>query len=187
MDAIEAIRTRRTLKAFAPDALGREQLDELLELARWAPNHRLTSPWRIRVVGSESLARLKEAGSRLAVSECPPDADRDAVAAVAAAKLDRAPTLVVISCVKSDDAVQHDEDLLATGVAAYIVLLAAHARGFAGYWRTPAVLRTTDGRAAVGIAEDEEFVALLYLGKAVQEPARAPERAAPEQYVSYLD
>ena len=37
----------------------------------------------------------------------------------------------------SGDPVQDEEDLHATGVAAYIVLLAAHARGLAGYWRTP--------------------------------------------------
>ena len=29
----------------------RATLDELLDLARWAPNHHLTNPWRFRVVG----------------------------------------------------------------------------------------------------------------------------------------
>ena len=55
-----------------------------------------------------------------------------------AAKLDRAPTLVVASCALSGDPVQDEEDLHATAAASYIVLLAAHGRGLAGYWRTPA-------------------------------------------------
>ncbi|HEY2937112.1 MAG TPA: nitroreductase family protein, partial [Gaiellaceae bacterium] len=61
MDTVEAIRTRRTHKSFAPEPVPREELEALFELARFAPNHNLTQPWRFRVLGSESLARLKEA------------------------------------------------------------------------------------------------------------------------------
>ena len=87
MDVETAIRTRRTHKAFGPEPLAREQIEELLELARWAPNHHLTAPWRFRVVGPRALARLKEAAG--------PEG---------AAKLDRAPTLVVVSCALGGDA-----------------------------------------------------------------------------------
>ena len=51
MDVETAIRTRRTHKAYRPEPVARETLDELLELARWAPNHHLTNPWRFRVLG----------------------------------------------------------------------------------------------------------------------------------------
>ena len=136
MELETAIRTRRTHKAYRPEPVDRATLDELLELARWAPNHNLTNPWRFRVVGPEALERLKRAAG--------PEA---------APKLDRAPTLVACSCVLSGDPVQDEEDLHATACAAYIVLLAAHGRGLATYWRTPEVLRTPKGRAAVGLPE----------------------------------
>jgi nitroreductase len=168
MELEQAIRTRRTQKAFRPDPVPRETLDELFELARWAPNHNLTDPWRFRVVGPEALAALKEAAG--------PES---------APKLDRAPTLVVVSAVQTGDPVQDEEDLLAVGVASYIVLLGAHARGLSSYWRTPAVLRTAEGRAAVGLPDNEHFVGLLHLGWCKQEkdpPARAPA----EEYVTYL-
>ena len=162
MDVEEAIRTRRTHKAYCPEPVDRETLDELFELARWAPNHHLTNPWRFRVLGPRALARLKEAAG--------PEAG---------GKLDRAPTLVVVSCVGDE------EDRDATAVAAYIVLLAAHARGLAGYWRTPGVLRTADGAAAVGMGRDELFVGLIHLGRgrAEKEP---PERLPPADFVTYL-
>ena len=101
--------------------------------------------------------------------------------AEAAAKLDRAPTLVVCSCVLGGDPVQDEEDLHATACAAYIVLLAAHARGLAGYWRTPEVLRTEAGRAAVGLPDDERFVSLIHLGEPIQEkePPSAPPSPTP--------
>jgi nitroreductase len=159
----EAIRTRRTHKVFGADPVDRQTLLELFELARWAPNHHLTNPWRFRVLGPDALEALKEATG--------PEG---------AAKLDRAPTLVVVSVVGDDE-----EDLLAAGVAAYIVLLAAHGRGLVAYWRTPGVLRTDEGRAAVGLADDERFVGLLYLGPPRQ-PREAPDRAAVDEVVSFL-
>ncbi len=169
MDVETAIRTRRTHKAFGPEPLPREEIDELLELASWAPNHNLTVPWRFRVVGPEALRRLKEVAG--------PEG---------AAKLDRAPTLIVVSGVLSGDPVSDEEDLHATAVAAYIVLLAAHARGFATYWRTPGLLRSAEGRAAVGLAEDERFVALLHLGHPRQDKP-APERPGADRVTTYLD
>ena len=168
MDLEEAIRTRRTHKAYAPEPVERELLDELLELAAWAPNHNLTNPWRFRVVGPRALEALKHAAG--------PEA---------AAKLDRAPTLVVASQVRDADPVQDEEDLCATAVAVYIVLLAAHARGLAGYWRTPAVLRTPEGRAAVGVPDGERAIGLIHLGRPRQE-RRPPERAPSGDYVTYL-
>jgi nitroreductase len=182
----EAIRSRRTVKAFAAEPVDRETLRELLELARWAPNHNLTNPWRFRVIGPRSLARLKRAAAELAAGEAPPDADRAKVEEAAAAKLDRAPTLVVCSAKRSDDPIQDEEDQRAASCAAYIVLLTAHARGLAGYWRTPGVFRSRAGREAVGLPEDEHFIGLLHLGRARQ-AADVPERHDPEVYVRFLD
>lgn len=170
MELEEAIRSRRTHKAYAPEPVGRATLEELLELARWAPNHHLTNPWRFRVLGPGALARLKEAAG--------PEA---------AGKLDRAPTLIAVSAVQcGDDPVQDAEDVLAAGCAAYAVLLAAHGRGLAGYWRTPAVLRTPEGMRAVGMQPSEHPLGLLHLGRPRQEQ-RVPERADPGAYVTWLD
>jgi nitroreductase len=169
MDVETAIRTRRTHKAFGPEPLPRELLEELLELASWAPNHNLTVPWRFRVVGPASLVRLKEVAG--------PEG---------AAKLDRCPTLVVVSSLQSGDPVQDEEDLHATAVAAYIVLLAAHDRGLAGYWRTPGLLREEGGRAAVGLGPDERAVGLLHLGHPRQERP-VPERPGAGETILHLD
>src|SRR6476646_9237885 len=169
MDVETAIRTRRTHKAFGQEPLPREQIEELLELASWAPNHHLTVPWRFRVVGPATLQRLKEIAG--------PEG---------AAKLDRAPTLVVVSCLLNGDPVEEEEDLHATATASYIVLLAAHARGYAGYWRTPGLLRSPEVLGALGLPQSERVVGLLHLGHPRQEKP-APERPGADRTLTYLD
>jgi nitroreductase len=169
MEVEEAIRSRRTHKVYAPEPLAREELDDLLELAAWAPNHNLTNPWRFRVVGPGALAALKQAAG--------PES---------ASKLDRAPTLVAASqVVDAADPIQDQEDLCATASAIYIVLLAAHARGLAGYWRTPEVLRDPAGREAVGIPAGERVLGLIHLGRPRQDK-QPPQRAPSGEYVTYL-
>src|SRR5213080_3223765 len=104
-----AVRERRTHKAFGSRPVEPEILERLFDLARWAPNHHLTNPWRFRVLGPEATAALKEAAG--------PEAGR---------KLDRAPTLIAVSAVQRGDPVSDEEDLCSAACAAYIVLLGAH-------------------------------------------------------------
>ena len=172
MDVDAAVRTRRTHKAYRPEPVDAKTLDELLDLARWAPNHHLTNPWRFRILGPGSLERLKAAA--------------DAAKPGSARKLDRAPTLVVVSAGQTGDPVQDKEDVLATGVAAYIVLLAAHARGLAGYWRTLGILDQPEGRAAVGLGPDEVAVGLIHLGHPLH-PPQPSERAPLADVATRLD
>ena len=162
------IRSRRTHKSFGAEPVPRETLEELLELARWAPNHHRTSPWRFRVVGPETLARLKEiSGER----EAP--------------KLERAPTLVVASAVLSGDLIQDEEDICAVACAIYAVLLGAHARGLASYWNTPRMLRTRAGRQVLELAQGERFLGLVHLGIPRGQPP-PPERAAVDSFLTYM-
>jgi nitroreductase len=162
MELEHAIRTRRTHKAFGPEPVAPDVLEQLFELARWAPNHHLTNPWRFRVLGPQTVARLK------AIAE---DVDPGS-----AGKLDRAPTLVVASVHRAGDAVQQGEDLLAGALAAYLVLLGAHGRGLAGYWRTVPFLESPAARDALGLDDAEMPIGLLHLGVPRQRQ-RVPERA----------
>lgn len=164
----EALRSRRTHKVYGPDPVDPVLIVELVELARWAPNHHLTEPWRFRVVGPEALAGLKAAG--------PPDA---------AKKLDRAPTLLVGSVRVDPDPRVAEEDRDAAAAAVYGLLLAAHARGLAGYWRTPAVLLEDAGRAAVGLAADEVALGLIHLGP-LRQDVRIPERRPVTEILEFL-
>ena len=167
MNLEELAAARRTHKAFGPEPVSRPILLELLEVARFAPTHHLTQPWRFRVLGPKTLAALKRvAGEK------------------EAQKLDRAPTLVVATATLTGDLVTDEEDVCATAAAIMLVLLAATERGIATYWRTPNVLRTRAGREAVGILPGEGFLGLLQLGQAASKSAPR-EREPVQSYVEF--
>jgi nitroreductase len=153
VDVGAAIRGRRTHKRYGLEPLDEGSLRELLDLARFAPNHHLSEPWRFRLLGPETRARLDECCG-----------EKEAM------KLRRAPTLVLATAKLSGDPAADEEDLHAVACAVYAVLLGATAEGLASYWRTPGAFAAPEVRAVLGLADDERIVALIHLGPAISEP-----------------
>lgn len=168
MDVRTAIKARRTHKQYGSEPVDEATLRELIDLSRYAPNHQLTQPWRFRVLGPQTRARIDELVG-----------EKDA------GKLRRAPTLVLATASLGGDPVTDEEDLHATAAAVYAVLLGATARGLASYWRTPACFRLPEVRAALGLAQEERVVALIHLGPAVSEPP-SKERAPLDEVLRIL-
>jgi len=164
VDVEVAIRLRRTHKQYGDEPVDERTLRELVDLARHAPNHKLTNPWRFRVLGPETRRGLDQL-----------------VGENEAAKLRRAPTLLLATAVCSADPVLAEEDVLATGCAVYAILLGATARGIASYWRTPACLNDPGARELLGLAPGERIVSLVHLGTAASEPP--PKERAPVEDV----
>ncbi len=153
MDVEAAIRSRRTHKQFGRAPVDDAVVRDLLDLARFAPNHKLTQPWRFRLLGPGTRDRLNEA---VGVKE--------------AMKLGRAPTLILATAVLSGDPHTDVEDLHATACAVYAVLLGATGRGLASYWRTPAALEEAPARAVLGLEASERIVGLIHLGPELSSP-----------------
>ena len=75
--AIErAIRARRAIRAFLPDPVDPALIRHLIDLAAQAPSGTNMQPWKLRVIGTQSRARLEtalltalDAGERPGVEE----------------------------------------------------------------------------------------------------------------------
>lgn len=61
MDVVDAIRGRRSTRAFLDKPVARETLHTLLDTARWAPSGVNTQPWHVAVVEGATKTRLSEA------------------------------------------------------------------------------------------------------------------------------
>lgn len=56
----QAITSRRSVRAFLPTPVAREDIEAILDVARRAPSGSNTQPWKVYVLTGESKARLSE-------------------------------------------------------------------------------------------------------------------------------
>jgi nitroreductase len=75
MELQEALRTRRSIRAFKPDPVPRDLITEVLDAARWAPSWGNTQPWELVVVGPKAAARLTAALVKAFEEKTPPNPD----------------------------------------------------------------------------------------------------------------
>jgi len=73
----ELIRSRRTIHEFLPQAPPREPILRGIELARWAPNHLLTEPWRFYLLGRKTAAAIARLNADLVSRKQGPAAGQD--------------------------------------------------------------------------------------------------------------
>jgi len=176
MDALQAIHTRHTVSKVKPDPLPRELIERLLEAAVQAPNHHRNRPWRFIVLTGGGREKLGEVlAHSLQVQK--PDAPEAALQAERLKPL-RAPVLIAVGVDKSSDPkVVPLEDVCATAAAVENLLLAAHALGLGAIWRTGAAARDPQVKGFLGLAADQELLAIVYLGyPEAQAQAEAAER-----------
>ncbi|MFG6456391.1 nitroreductase [Roseateles sp. BYS96W] len=53
-----AIRTRHSMRAFLPTPVSRETVEQILEVASWAPSGTNTQPWQVHVLTGGALERI---------------------------------------------------------------------------------------------------------------------------------
>lgn len=66
MDAIEAIKKRRSTRKFREDEISGDVLREVLEAGRWSPSWGNTQPWEIYVITGRALEEFREENLRAA-------------------------------------------------------------------------------------------------------------------------
>ncbi|MCE4554539.1 nitroreductase [Roseateles cellulosilyticus] len=53
-----AIKTRHSLRAFLPTPVPRQTVEDILDVARWAPSGTNTQPWQVHVLAGAALQRV---------------------------------------------------------------------------------------------------------------------------------
>ena len=190
MEVLEAIRTRRTTKAFLPEPVPRELIEQVLDAAVWAPNHRLTEPWRFVVVQGAALQTLADLRRRMTVEylqsrQPPPDAAQIArEGETAYAKALAAPVTVAVAIAQHADAAIREEDYAAAAAAIQNMLLAAHALGLAAFWSTNNLVHYPPALDLLGVPAGERVVGLVQIGYPAQQ--REQRRTAATERTRWL-
>jgi nitroreductase len=181
-EVLAAIRTRRSIGRVRPECPPRALIEQLLEAATWAPNHRLTEPWRFFVLAGDARQRFGEVIARSLDAILPPDArDRQAQLDKARAKPLRAPVVVAVGIVpREGPKVIEVEEVLAGGAAVQNLLLAAHDLGLAAMWRTGEPAYDPAVKAHLGLPANAHLIGFVYVGYPDAPPSRKQRRPAAE-------
>lgn len=166
MDVLTAIATRRSIGRVRPDTPPRALIARLLDAAVWAPNHRLTEPWRFFVLTGDAREAFGAAMARgLAATLDPalPEERADALLAAARDKALRAPVIVAVA-IEPDPRAIPGEEHAAGAAAVQNLLLAAHALGLGAIWRTGGPAEDPAVKAFFGLAPSARLIGFVYVG-----------------------
>lgn len=166
-----AIRERRSIFSFEPEPVARELLMSLLDAGIWAPNHKLTEPWRFIIVGPQTQRALAERYGELQAEKRGDRATADDARQAGIEKLMSKPTIVAVAHIKDGDAMRQQEDYAATCCAIQNIQLAAWEAGIGVQWSTGAVTRDAEAARLLGLDPVAEACdGFLYMGR----PAAVP-------------
>jgi len=191
MEAIDTITTlihsRRTVlpkRLIAPGPVG-EQLDQILEAAAAAPDHRELRPWRFVVIPQDARFRLGEAFAA-ALRERDPLATAEQVEQ-AREKAFRAPLLLLAVVRTEDDDAQIPpmERVVSAGCAIQNMLLMATALGFGSALTSGKAMESRAIRELFSLQAGEHALCFLSIGSVSSvRPPRA--RPCARDYVTEL-
>lgn len=164
---LDALRSRRSIFNFLSESVPDDLLRLALDAGRFAPNHKLTEPWRFIVVGPQTRRDIEEAWADFAASRLPADASqerREETKAAALAKWRSKPAVVIVSQKVDADPLRAEEDYAAVASAIQNIQLAAWGLGLGCQWSTSAASKAPEITERLGIPSDERVVGLLYIG-----------------------
>ncbi len=162
-DILNFLSQRSSSSRLLEPAPSGAELEAIFTVAARAPDHARLRPWRFLSIAGERRADLGQL-FREALLLRDPEADQAAQDKAASAPL-RAPLVVaVVTRLLEHPKVPHVEQRMSAGCAAYGILLAAEALGYAGIWRTGEVAFDRNLMRMLGLADSEEIAGFIYLG-----------------------
>jgi nitroreductase len=160
-DVADVLRSRRSINLFEPEPVDRALLLDAIEAARWAPNHRLTEPWRFYVLGEDTA----EAIARLA-AQIETAAKGERVGAARYERLKSIPGNFVVTSQRSDDELLDRENYAACCCAVQNLMLYLWPLGVGVKWTTGGMTREQAFYDLLGIdAAREDVVGFFWYGR----------------------
>ncbi|MEO1624730.1 MAG: nitroreductase [Bacteroidota bacterium] len=161
----EIIRGRRSVfpPVYNDRPIEKQLIEEILENANWAPNHRMTEPWRFRVFTGDSRQKLSDFLGDYYKKHTPAEKFSDLKYKKTVKKPLQSACIIAI-CMQRDPAesLPEWEEIAAVSCAVQNMWLTASAHGIGAYWSSPgAIKETTD---LLNLKEGERCLGFFFMG-----------------------
>lgn len=167
MDAIEAMRTRRSIGRVLKQEVPKELIEKIIETATWAPNHFRTEPWRFFVLTGDGRKQLGEALVKIAARNMDDPTTEENKAKLEKARNNpfRAPVIIVVAVEPSENPkVILKEEYASVNAGIQNMLIAAHTYGLGAVWRTGQPCYDREISNLFGLSEKGEVIGFIYVG-----------------------
>ncbi len=163
MDIFEAVYGRQSVSKVRPDPVPRDLIEKLLSAAAQAPNHFRVRPWRFVVLTGTAREQLGDVMARSLLERKPTSTDSELDAE--RSRPLRAPVLIAVGVDRpSETRVSEIENVCAAAAAVENMLLAAHALGLGGMWRTGPAAVDPAVKKFLGFEPEQHLIAFVYIG-----------------------
>ncbi|MCR9206127.1 MAG: nitroreductase family protein [Halobacteriovoraceae bacterium] len=169
----------RTVHQFDPqESISSEDLFEVIETSLLAPNHKLTFPWNILIVGSEKREKISLVAMKLAASK---GGDEDAQEKSRLKALGASALLVMVQEKKPHNPFEQREDYATLACSIQLMALGFQLKGFHYKWSTGAISQNEETYKILGVdAAKEEIVGFIWVGKPLKGPTVKPRPSVKE-------
>lgn len=182
----DIIKERRSIKRFKDIPVPIDTIRSLLETSTWAPNHKMTQPWRFVVVHGDSRLKLAEATRAFMEGKEKDPEKKKAAGQRGYNKLIGVPMFVAVIMEENPNPMTREEDYAATSALIQNFSLLAWEQGIGMIWETYGMIHSMEFREALGVKPGEKIIGSLHVGYPDMIPAPRP-RNAIDQLLTIMD
>ncbi len=160
----DIIESRRSIfpKSYSTEEIEEEVLAEILNSAKFAPNHKRTKPWRLKVFRAEEKDQLGAKLAEIYQQTTNSQTFLEKKYLDISEKISKSNVIVTI-CVNFSGLLPEWEEIAATAMAVQNMYLTASANEVGCYWSTPGMINHLN--EFLGLEENQKCIGLFYLGK----------------------
>ncbi len=175
---IDWINSRRSMGNLDAPAPTRAQIQEAIECAATAPDHKKLRPWRFIVTEGDARHELGLALLEAAQAKAVQDGEELSEKTIKKTRSMplRAPLIItVVTQIQAHKKVPPFEQMLSAGAAVQNLILALKAQGYSTVWRTGLLCNEPAVKAYFDVGPDDYVTAFVYTGTSPKdEPKRKP-------------
>ena len=183
------VKNRRSGKVafFNGQKIEDEKVNQLLQLADWAPTHGHTEPWRFVVYAGEAVQKFGIDHAELYKAHTPEENFNKATYDKLQHNGDLASHLIAVYMKRGENPkIPAFEEVAATAAAVENILLGGEALGISILWSTGGMILRAPMKKYFSLSEEDTMLGLLYLGY-VDNPVKEGKRIVPmEQKVTWV-
>lgn len=163
-ELFDIIKKRRSVNPlqYSDEPISEDEMNQILESANWAPNHKRTEPWRFKVIQGKARQRFAEFMVKKYMDNTPADNQSERKKMDMIDKCNLSHTIVLLN-MSASGLLPEWEELAATSMAVQNMWLMCTALGIGSYWSSPSLI--TQMQEFVPMEDNEKCLGIFYMGK----------------------